>query len=304
MESRSEFQDYLRSRGYDPETMRDFLSYLDRFIVSIETPEDVIRVFAPLSEGQKHHLIKALRAWFKYLELSGRAERSFLDALRGAIPKDPIGIDVAVPEEARILSDLKRCQELDPRYGAVFNLLLESGLRLAEAVWVANSHGEGAEVVNGFVRQPLSLFRGGKRAFYAYYSQETLKRISESPRVNYRAVSAYLKKHGFTAPKYIRKFVFDRMLSLGIPESVADFIEGRVAKSIGARHYTQLMRQADMHYQKYADYLSGLRFQALGSRPQNPGPKGNYDSHFPNHCDPTLPPPLGEVGGQKAKTVT
>jgi hypothetical protein len=33
---------------------------------------------------------------------------------------------------------------------------------------------------------------------------------------------------GYVRPKYLRKFVFDKMVELGIPESVADFIEGRV----------------------------------------------------------------------------
>ena len=37
---------------------------------------------------------------------------------------------------------------------------------------------------------------------------------------------------------------------LGIPESVADFIEGRVPKRVGARHYTKLLRQAEAYYPK------------------------------------------------------
>ena len=46
---------------------------------------------------------------------------------------------------------------------------------------------------------------------------------------------------------------------LVIPESVADFIEGRVPKKVGARHYTKLLRQADGYYGRYADYLAKLR---------------------------------------------
>jgi intergrase/recombinase len=44
-----------------------------------------------------------------------------------------------------------------------------------------------------------------------------------------------------------------------VPESVADFIEGRVPKRIGAKHYMVLRRQADKFYSKYADYLVKLR---------------------------------------------
>jgi intergrase/recombinase len=67
---------------------------------------------------------------------------------------------------------------------------------------------------------------------------------------------------GFISPKYLRKFAFDTMISDGfnIPESVADFIEGRVPKKIGAKHYTALLKQADGFYPKYADYLTKLRY--------------------------------------------
>ena len=46
---------------------------------------------------------------------------------------------------------------------------------------------------------------------------------------------------------------------LGVPESVADFIEGRVPKKVGARHYTKLLRQADGHYGRYSVYLAKFR---------------------------------------------
>jgi intergrase/recombinase len=43
--------------------------------------------------------------------------------------------------------------------------------------------------------------------------------------------------------------------------SVADFIQGRTPKRIGAKHYMALTRQADNWYGKYASYLSSLRSQ-------------------------------------------
>jgi intergrase/recombinase len=49
---------------------------------------------------------------------------------------------------------------------------------------------------------------------------------------------------------------------LNIPESVADFIQGRVPKSIGAKHYIQLKRNADQIYPRYAQYVTKLRQKA------------------------------------------
>jgi len=62
--------------------------------------------------------------------------------------------------------------------------------------------------------------------------------------------------------KYLRKFAFDKMIELEVPESVADFIEGRVPKRIGAKHYMALARQANKFYPRYAEYIAELREEA------------------------------------------
>ena len=48
------------------------------------------------------------------------------------------------------------------------------------------------------------------------------------------------------------------MIELGIPESVADYIQGRAPRSIGARHYANLRRLADKYSSRYANYLMSL----------------------------------------------
>jgi len=42
----------------------------------------------------------------------------------------------------------------------------------------------------------------------------------------------------------LRKFAFDKTVELGVPESIADFMQGRTPKTIGAKHYLILLRQA------------------------------------------------------------
>lgn len=76
-----------------------------------------------------------------------------------------------------------------------------------------------------------------------------------------RTASHHYSKIDHMAPKYLRKFAFDTMISeeMDIQESVGDFIEGRTPKRVGARHYTKLLRQADGHYRKYATYLEKFR---------------------------------------------
>ncbi len=49
------------------------------------------------------------------------------------------------------------------------------------------------------------------------------------------------------------------MITLGIPESIADFVQGRTRKPIGAKHYMAIVRQGDNFYGRYADYLKKLQ---------------------------------------------
>jgi len=46
------------------------------------------------------------------------------------------------------------------------------------------------------------------------------------------------------------------MIKLRLPESVAGFIEGRVPKRIGAKHYMALARQANKFYPRYGEYIT------------------------------------------------
>jgi len=77
----------------------------------------------------------------------------------------------------------------------------------------------------------------------------------------------YVKLPNAVRCKYLRKFAFDKMIEVDIPESVADFIEGRVPTRIGAKHYMALARQTGQKYGRYAKYVTELREKAGLLRP-------------------------------------
>jgi intergrase/recombinase len=65
----------------------------------------------------------------------------------------------------------------DPlKYQVAYNLLLDSGLRLVEAVKLLNNFPE-AEHLEGFYRCPVGLFRGSKQAYYCYLTEYTFQQI-------------------------------------------------------------------------------------------------------------------------------
>ena len=266
-ETRKLFLQYIEFKRYEPANAKNMLSYLDRFVKGpIATPMDVMKLFSPLSVGQRHHLNRAMRAWFKCLEINtpnGRF-KEFLDGLRKAIPKDEVGIDIKVPEEKQIMSDLRRIASDPLKYQAAYNLLLDSGLRLVEAVKLLNDFPK-PERLEGFYRCPVGLFRGTKQAYYCYLTEYTFQLIMRlKEKVKRASIQKWLQNHKYTRAKYLRKFANDMMTSerLNIPESVADFIQGRVPKTVGARHYMRLRRKADQFYPRYAEYVTELRRKA------------------------------------------
>jgi intergrase/recombinase len=233
------------------------IAYLDRWVSRpIATPSDIFRLFSEVKVGREH-LWKGLRVLFNYLDIMG-FNKDFLDGLRRAMPKVQSSIDLQIPSETSILESMRKLSFIPKGYDALYHLLLDSGLRLVEAIKVLNEF-KGAEKINGFYRVPVGMFRGSKQAYYAYFTEATYQKLQvRTEPIKAVNASHYFDKRGFISPKYLRKFAFDKMIELEVPESVADFIEGRVAKRIGAKHYMALARQANGFYGKYAGYLKVL----------------------------------------------
>jgi len=220
---------------------------------------DIIEMFSKVEAG-KGDLERALRVLFNFLEAYG-FDSELINAFRKALPKIECGIDLKIPTETEICKSIGKLDNVPAKYQTVFKLLLDSGLRLTEAVKIANEFKpETVERVNGFCRLSVGQFRGSKQAYYAYFSEATMQALNQNNHdsLDPLNVSHYFNKYGLTAPKYLRKFVFDTMITLGVPESVADFIEGRVARRIGAKHYMALARQADGFYGRYAERVKQL----------------------------------------------
>lgn len=208
-------------------------------------------------------MAKALRSWFNFYESMG-VDKAFLDSLRKALPKVQSGIDLRIPTESKITDSVRKLTRAPKKYQALYDLLTDSGLRLVEGCELINRFQEGeAEAVNGFYRYELSMFRGEKAAYYGHFTENTLHLVRKvKDKLESQAASTYYRKRGYVNPKYLRKFAFDKMIELEVPESVADFIEGRVPTRIGAKHYMALARQAAKFYPRYARYLESLRRKA------------------------------------------
>jgi intergrase/recombinase len=262
-EFREVFVKWLQSREYNERWARNVVRYLDRYVKVLRDPLDVALLFRRVKRG-RNHMVKSLRVLFNFFEVLGYPE-AYLDLFRKALPKVSSGIDLRIPTETMIVDSLRRVERAAFKYNALYNLLVDSGLRLMEAVYVVNNFDDSrVDKVNGFYRCEIAWFRKCKQAYYAHFSEHTLKLLRRvKDKVNDQTASSYYDKFGYVNPKYVRKFAFDKMIDLDIPESIADFIQGRVPRKIGAKHYMALARQAAKFYPRYANYAETLRRKAF-----------------------------------------
>lgn len=98
-----------------------------------------------------------------------------------------------------------------------FKLLVYSGLRLSHAVSMVKSFDRANLVIKGNIaRYPISwLSKGKKRGYWCYIPKESAKVY-----VNYHTYSKELQYKRFSAV-VIRKWHLNKLIELGVPESIA-----------------------------------------------------------------------------------
>jgi len=252
----------MRENGKDEEYIQKCVNYLDKHMRPIRTPQDVIDIFKACERG-KHHLDRGLRNLLKLYERVMGFPKSFIDSLRAAIPRLTSGVDLNVPTDAEVEETFRRLKDAPPKYKILW-LLVACGVRQEHAMKLLNNWDpKKLQVAEGFCRYTLGLIKSSKACFFAYFPNELLPIIEEflagpRPHLSRRRVWQYAKDHGLVRPKYIRKWSYTKMIELGIPESVADFIHGRGPRSVGAQHYLEKVRVAEQYMPRFMDYLREL----------------------------------------------
>ena len=117
----------------------------------------------------------------------------------------------------------------------VFSTLAVSGIRIMELVKMMKEFDRDKLIVNhDIAKYPLNYFRGRKRAFYVYMPKNLALSLTKIE-YNDDTISHHFSKIGL-APKYLRKWQYNFLIYQGVPESIADSIQGRSSESVGSMH--------------------------------------------------------------------
>ncbi len=254
---RKNFIDYLlKIRCINKRLANDYISAIDRLLPNgVATPKELEQAIIETNKHDK--LIKGLRAFFNYLEdqleiseLNGYSLDAWRKKLK--IPK-PRAREVYITDE-----ELKKAYmhvKTDLRLGLCFELLVFSGLRLKH-LWFAMKYFDRANLVikGNIARYPISyVSKATKRAYWLYMPIEMVNKLKKftydywyyQKRIRYGRVDA----------NSIRKWHLNKMIELGVPESIADFIQGRASVTVGSAHYLNKTKQADDWYSRIVDEL-------------------------------------------------
>ena len=252
---RSGFVEWLEAKDLCEPYRKQLTSVLDRHLEApIASPRDLVRLF---SKYRSKPLKEAVSQLLTYCEKVLSYPYEHVASLRRVLPSIRSGRDLTVVSEDQVKNALRKLQG-DGR--DIFIVLLASGLRVTEALKLIEDYDPSklTWLSEGCARHPLMWLRRSKEAYYAYLSPSALKALEKLKGSKYNPSTVRGFYENVLSPKYLRKYAYNKMMELGMPESAADFVEGRAAHTVGGQSYMWRLQQADRHYPLYARHVEAL----------------------------------------------
>ena len=236
------------------------LQYYNKYFrnYKLTSPKDLIKYLNTLS-GSHRYCILTLRAYLNFLVetdsiLLEEAEPYF----RILKNKGRSHTDNYVPTKEEVRNVFDNIPE--GRVKLFYEVLTYSGIRITELYKLFSEFERNRLIIEGGIaKYPLNYIRGQKKIFYVYLPIETANRISRFYKISSKGITKELTKTGLN-PKYLRKFLYNFLIYNNVPESVADFIEGRATQTVGSLHYLSKTKQADFWYSRVVEKLRGVLY--------------------------------------------
>ena len=258
LKHRSNFIEYLiKIRNIDKVLAMSYDSAIYRLLPDgVTNPKELEKI---VIENRKDKLIKGLRNFFNYLEheeiyeLNGYSLdqwRRRLKLLKSNVREVYISDEELVEAYERIKGNkqLRLC----------FKLLVFSGLRLKH-LWEAMKGFDRSKLIikDNIARYPVSyVSKSTKKSYWLYMPSSIIDELKPF-KFNYWYYQKGIKLNKVDA-NTIRKWHLNKLIELGVPESIADFIQGRASVTVGSTYYLNKTKQADQWYNRIFDKLIKL----------------------------------------------
>jgi intergrase/recombinase len=174
---------------------------------------------------------KIVSKFLNYLKDEGFSQEN-IDSCKKLLKKDiNFSNDTYVPTDQEIKVTLSKLREdLKPLY----LLFLFSGIRVSEGIYLLNNlNNLKIQCKDNYCKIHLDYNRHNKRSFFCYIPYFIYTQIGVQ-KTELNNIRIFIKRNKLIPLKYCRKWFYTKCIELGIPESIADFYEGRVATSVGS----------------------------------------------------------------------
>ncbi|RLI72994.1 integrase [Archaeoglobales archaeon] len=232
-ELRVEYRRWIYSR-INPKTAGDYVNYLDRYVknIVITSPQEINHILLSIEkEGVRRWVVKALRSFLNFLEEVYGFDDIELNAYRKVLKITRSGVRHVFVSDEEIV---EAHEHVNDRFKKVFELIVFSGIRLKQAIeMLRNFNPNNLNIIEpkGIARYPIiETSKGTKKGFFAYMPLEFAKQL-EKMKLKYKQTRDAITYKRVSANS-IRKWHYNFMISNGIPPDIADFIQGRAAKSV------------------------------------------------------------------------
>jgi len=270
---KAKFVEWMKANGRNERYIKECVRYLDKYMRPIRSPADVVAMFAAC-KGGRQHLDRAFRNLLKFYRKIIGYPKDFIEDLKEAIPTIRTGVDTYVPTEESVVATLKALKHAPLKYRLYWWVVLATGIRpQKDAIRLVTEAGlskaERIETPPGaYYFLELGWVGRTKAAFVAClpdFIYDMIIRFRESgEKLTYNGARQFRKKRMpyIETLGSMRDFCYNKLLELGMPESAADFLNGRGPRTIGGKHYMDKIRQIKAFYPRYLAYLKELKARA------------------------------------------
>ena len=258
-------------------------SYYKRHLQNktFETPLELQEYIQSNSTGIKN-IVKSARNYLNFCEQLEFIPIKLINKYRKVLKFEHGNVDFHVPTDKEVITNLAKlsgCHELK----LVYYILATSGIRYIECIDFLKNYDTNKVITSrGFISYNISRQRNTKNINNIYLPQFVFKKLKQIS-ISYNSLRMqYNRRKPIFALKYLRKWQYNFLLYNQVPESVADFIQGRSGKSVSANHYLAKFQQASFWYGKVATKLKRLFHNTNLAKKTSPRSSYTDKSHSHN----------------------
>ena len=238
-----ELKKWMDQKGFSDGYKSDVHHYL-KPLEHLEI-HDISELREIISKSRSSMVLTVTRAYINFLLENEIINEETALYFRKALHSGKTTVDGYIPNDQDVRNAYQKFKQEKDRI--LFQILAFSGIRITELVKMLKEFDQSRLITDKEIsKYPLNYNRGNKRSQYVYMPADLAKKLHRFY-INKDTVSRKLRQYG-VAPKYLRKWFYNFLIMNNVPESVADFIEGRAPESVGSMHYLSRVKQADYWY--------------------------------------------------------